>query len=251
MSYKNISLIIIYVFLTNCTTSTLNNKLDKTNVSVYSNKGFALIFNEDYYSNKIITSRMDNRSLVLFQKNLNVNTKVKITNILNNKSIIANVGKKSNYPLFNNSVLSSRIANEIGLDIEQPYVEIREILKGSIFVAKKTKTYEEEKNVATKAPVNDISINDLNTEKSSSIKKNNNNFSYSIKIADFYFNDTAKIMTDRIINETLIKNPKIKKLSKEKYRVYLGPFDNINSLQRSFNDINILEFDNIEIIKND
>ena len=34
-----------------------------------------------------------------------------------------------------------------------------------------------------------------------------------------------------------------------KYRVYLGPFYNINTLQKSFNDINILEFENIEIIK--
>ena len=30
-----------------------------------------------------------------------------------------------------------------------------------------------------------------------------------------------------------------------------GPFNNINSLQKSFNDISILEFENIEIIKND
>ena len=84
------------------------------------------------------------------------------------------------------------------------------------------------------------------------IKKNSiKQFSYEIKIADFYYKDTAKIMIDRIINETQIKNPKIKKITKEKYRVYLGPFDKIASLQKSFNDINVLEFENIEIIKND
>jgi len=44
---------------------------------------------------------------------------------------------------------------------------------------------------------------------------------------------------------------KSKKLMKKKYRVYTGPFNNINSLQKSFNDISILEFENIEIIKND
>ena len=58
-------------------------------------------------------------------------------------------------------------------------------------------------------------------------------------------------MIDRIIGETKVLNPKIKKITKEKYRVYLGPFSNINSLQKSYNDINILEFENIEIIKND
>ncbi len=58
-------------------------------------------------------------------------------------------------------------------------------------------------------------------------------------------------MVERIKAETNIKEPKIKKISNEKYRVFLGPFNNINSLQKSFNDINILEFENIEIIKND
>ena len=59
------------------------------------------------------------------------------------------------------------------------------------------------------------------------------------------------MMVHRIINETSIRNPKIKKISDEKYRVFLGSFDNINSLQKSYNDINILEFENIEIIRND
>ena len=58
-------------------------------------------------------------------------------------------------------------------------------------------------------------------------------------------------MLKRIKNETDIKKPKIKKISNNKYRVLLGPFDNINSLQKSYNDINILEFENIKIIKND
>jgi cell division protein FtsN len=59
------------------------------------------------------------------------------------------------------------------------------------------------------------------------------------------------MMLSRIKIESLIENPKIKKISDKKYRVYLGPFNNINSLQKSYNDISILEFENLEIIKND
>ena len=59
------------------------------------------------------------------------------------------------------------------------------------------------------------------------------------------------MMVNRIKIESLIKKPKIRKISDKKYRVYLGPFSNINSLQKSYNDISILEFDNIEIINND
>ena len=139
----------------------------------------------------------------------------------------------------------------MNLNIDEPYIEILEISKNSMFIAKKAKTFDEEKNVAKKAPVKNISINDLNeinVSKSISIKKK---FSYKIKIADFYFKDTANVLINRIINETKIINPKIKKINKEKYRVYLGPFKDINSLQKSYNDISILEFENIEIIKND
>ena len=111
--------------------------------------------------------------------------------------------------------------------------------------------FEEEKKVASKAPVNNINISNLNIEETNTKNVKSKKFSYEIKIADFYFNDTASLLLDRINNETMIKDAKIKKIDEKKYRVYAGPFNNINSLQKSFNDISILEFENIEIIKND
>ena len=252
MFYRNVLFIIICVFLSNCTTTTLlNNKPNIKNLNSYSNKGFALVYNEELYKKKIVNKKIHERSLIIFQKNLKVNTPVKITNLLNNKSLIVNVGNNSNYPSFNNSVISSRIAEELELDNDQPYVEILEILENSIFVAQKAKTFEEEKKVATKAPVNVINISDLNVVKKDNKMNQKKKFSYTLKIADFYFKDTALMMLDRIKNESSIKNSKIKKISDKKYRVYLGPFNNINSLQKSFNDINILQFENIEILRND
>ena len=252
MRYNIYFAIFILLFITNCTTINLkNNKPNLILKESFSNKGFALIYNEDLYNKNIITKKIDERSLTIFQKNLKKNTQVKITNILNNKSLIANVGKKSDYPDFNNSVISSRIATLLDIDLDQPYIEIIEIIDNSLFIANKAKTYEAEKRVANKVPVNNISINDLNEIKIDKKKTINKDYSYTIKIADFYYNDTASMLIKRIINETKIKNALIKKISINKYRVYLGPFDNINSLQKSFNDINILEFDNIEFIKND
>ena len=70
--------------------------------------------------------------------------------------------KKLNYPLFNNSVISARIAKELDINLDEPYVEIIAIPENSLFIAKKAKTFDEEKNVANKAPVNDISIDNLN-----------------------------------------------------------------------------------------
>ena len=252
MNFKNFLFIIFFLLLTNCSIRNLPiNKKDIILKENFSNKGFALVYDKKYYDEGLISSHIDERSMVIFQKNLKINTQVKITNILNNKSIIAVVGKNSNYPLFNNSVLSKRIANELDLDPNEPYIEILEIIENSIFIAKKAKTYEEEKNVAKKAPVKSISINDLNNNNNDNKKTIKKTFSYEIKVADFFFNNNAKVMLNRIINETEIKNVRIKEITKQKYRVYLGPFNNINSLQKSYNDISILEFENFEIIKND
>ena len=253
MNYKNFLKIITFLLLINCTVDNLSvnneNLIIKKN---FSNKGFALIYDKKHYDNNLISKKIAERSLIIFQKNLKINTQVKITNILNNKSLIAKVGVSSDYPLFNNSVLSKRIANELGVNINEPYIEIVEIPENSMFIAKKAKTFDEERNVAIKAPVKSISVNNLNkiyvSNEKITVKKK---FSYKIKIGDFYFKDTAELMIDRIISETKVVNPKIKKITKDKYRVYLGPFNNINSLQKSYNDINILKFENIEIIIND
>ncbi|MDA7474119.1 hypothetical protein N8952_01195 [Candidatus Pelagibacter ubique] len=252
MLYKKLFIICCLILLNNCTVTTLTkNKNLNSLENPFINKGFSLIYNDKFYYDKVISKKIDERSLVIFQKNLKKNTIVKITNILNNKSIIGTVGSNADYPLFNNAVLSLRIADEIGLNENEPYVEILEVLEDAIFVAKRAKTFEEEKKVANKAPVNNINISDLNAKQTNTKNELSKKFSYEIKIADFYFNDTASLLVDRIVKETMIKNVKIKKINEKKYRVYAGPFNNINSLQKSFNDISILEFENIEIIKND
>ena len=46
-----------------------------------------------------------------------------------------------------------------------------------------------------------------------------------------------------------IKNVKINKQSPTNFRVFIGPFSDLNSLKNSFNAINVLEFESIEIIK--
>ena len=252
MLYKKLLTLCCFILLNNCTTATLTKNKDSISLdNPFINKGFGLIYDKTYYDKKIISKKINDRSLIIFQRNLKKDTIVKITNILNNKSIIGTVGKNADYPLFNNAVLSLRIADEIDLNENEPYVEILEVLEDAIFVAKRAKTFEEEKKVADKAPVNNINISDLNTKQTNTKNGLSKKFSYEIKIADFYFNDTALLLVDRIIKETKIRDAKIKKINEKKYRVYAGPFNNINSLQKSFNDISILEFENIEIIKND
>ena len=251
MYYKILIFIVIVFFLNNCTIDTVNkNKINYDFQKKFTNKGFTLIYTDKLLENGILTKKIDERSLLIFQKNLKKGTTVKIKNIFNGKTLIAKVSGNSTYPNFNNSVITSRIANILELNYKEPYIEITSFPEEYMFVAKRSKTYEEEKQIAEKAPVEIISINNINKKKdiTTEITKQ---FSYTIKIADFYFKKTAILMKKRIADEANIKNSKIQRISDNKYRVYLGPFVDINSLQKSFNDINIFEFENIEIIKND
>ena len=249
----NYRILIIFVFLTLSNCATID--IDKTDVQLpndrFSNKGFALIYNDYLYQSKEISKKIDERSYLIFHKTLKRNSNVKITNLSNNKSIIAKVkSNKADFPVFFNSVLTKRISDDLDLNEKEPYIEISLIQNNSSFVAKKSKMFEEEKKVAEKAPVDGIQINDLNNSISKNKEKNVENFSYSIKIADFYYKKTAEIMLVRIKKETGIKNFKIIKLSKTKYRVILGPFNDMKSLKDSYNKAIILNFENLEIIKN-
>jgi hypothetical protein len=250
MNYK--IFIIFLLFTYSCTTNNINNskKTEIIQSEIYSNKGFTLLFNEDLNKEKLISKKIEERSLIIFQRNLKKNTNVKITNLLNNKSILAKVGANSKYPNFFNSVVSQRIYDVLELNHLEPYVQIATVSENSTFLAKKAKMYEEEKQVAEKVPVEGISINDLSLNKKEKKKdQKKNKFNYIIKIADFYYENTAIMMQKRIEDELNLKNSKISKISNTNFRVYFGPFNNIKSLKNTFDDITPLNFENIEIIK--
>mgnify|MGYP001431631437 FL=1 len=252
MNYRILSIIFFTFFLIGCEQNSFNKNLANQNkLSKYKNSGFTLVYDNILKQEKKISKRIDNRSLFIFHKNLKENSFVKITNPKNQKTIIAEViSNKAKFSDFYNSVITLRIAEEISLDLNEPYIELVLISQNSTFVAKKAKTFKEEKKVAEKAPVDGIQIDNLGEtiDPKKEITKDSI-FNYSIKVADFYHKDSAKNMSDRIINETNIKNPIIKRISNTKYRVLLGPFNDIKKLKESFNDIKSLNFENIEILK--
>lgn len=251
MNYKSI-LIVFFIFLVGCEQNNL--KKDVVNreiMSKYKNSGFTLVYDPVLKKEKKISKKIDNKSLFIFHKNLKKNSFVKITNPINQKTVIAEViSNKVRFSDFYNSVITSRIADELSLNLNEPYIDLVLISQNSTFIAKKAKTYNEEKKVAEKAPVDGIQIDNLGeVNQPKNEAKKDNIFSYSIKIADFYYKDSAKNMSDRIIDETNITNPVIKTISNTKYRVLLGPFNDIKKLEDSFNEIKSLDFENIEILK--
>ena len=251
MNYKTL-FILIFILLTSCEQNNLKkNIVNQEIVTKYKNSGFTLVYNDVLKKEKKITKKINNESLLIFHKNLKKNSFVKITNPINQKTVIAEVvSNKAKFSDFYNSVITLRIAEELSLNLNEPYIDIVLISQNSVFIAKKAKTFTEEKKVAEKAPVDGIKIDNLGN---SSLQKKeitkDQIFKYSIKIADFYYKDSAKNMVDRITNETSIKNPIIRTITNTKYRVLLGPFNDIKKLEESFNEIKLLSFENIEILK--
>ena len=231
MKYKFYIKFILLLLLFGCNQSSLN-KIKKIDISVengYKNSGFALIYNDKLENIK----KLEPRSLDIYHKFLKKESIVKITNPRNGKYLIANVkSKKVKFSNFYNSILSLRIVEELELDLAEPFIEIVLLSKGSTFVAKKAKMFEEEKKVAEKAPVDGIKINDLNQKKVKKNKIKKKKFSYIIKVADFYYKESANLMVERIKDESLIDNVAIVKLSETKYRVLIDHFNDIKSIKK-------------------
>ena len=169
MRFRNSIFFILLIFLVSC--NQFNDKKSELNfkpAKKYKNSGFALIYNDNFKSKKL-----DQRSLQIFHKNLKAKSQVKITNPINNKSLIAEI--KSNrvkFSNFYNSVITDRIVEELNINRSEPYIEIVLISKDSTFIAKKSKTFEEEKKVAEKAPIDGIKISSLNNDiKKKKLKK--------------------------------------------------------------------------------
>jgi hypothetical protein len=251
MNFNKFLTILLILFLTACKQFDDNKKvINYSNYQKYSNTGFTLIYDEQLKKENKISKKIDDRALVIFHKKIKKNSFVKITNPANDKSIIAKViSNNVQFSDFYNSVITSRIANELSIDLNEPYVDLILISENSSFIAKKAKTFDEEKNVAEKAPVDGITIDNLGADLNKKNKVKKHKFLYSIKIADFYYKDSAENMILRIKKETNLKNPLIKKLSQTKYRVLLGPFNDIKKLEKSFDEIKLLEFENLEILK--
>ena len=217
---------------------------------VYSNKGFALIYSKD--SNISLEYKLDDTSINILSPNLPNGTPVRITNIINGKSLLTVVKNKTILPIYYNSVITNRIASELSINSSEPYVHIETINSNKLYVANDVKTFDEEKEVANKAPVDDIMVQSISLEtekKESKIENFVTNFNYIIKFADFYFEDSAIMLKNRLFEEYKIENILIKKLSQNNFRVYKGPYKDFEKLKKGFHNIENLDFDSIEIIK--
>ena len=145
------------------------------------------------------------------------------------------------------------MADQLELDFDNPYIELMTVRKNEKFIAKEASIFEEEKKVADKAPVTTISINDLSTSNDlsnskSKIKLSKKKPAYIIDIADFFYHESAVNVKNRFKKEANLTNIKIKTISKNKFKVYSGPYDSFKSMKETYLSLYNLGFEELNVI---
>ena len=247
MINNKIPLLLTFIFLFSCAGYEKNKILKEDSRVYYSSTGFALIYDETLYKNKIVDKKINNDQMQLLHNTLKRNTPVKIINLKNSKSIELRVYKKANYPKIFNVLISKEIASSLDLDLENPFVEILELKKNKKFIAKEGDIFDEEKNVAEKAPVDEIQMNTLTSSETKKIKNDNKKKNYIIVISDFYYEDSAINLKNDLFNKISLNNMSIKKINNKKYRLFVGPFKNFNALKNTYISLNNLGFESLNI----
>ena len=242
-------LLISTIFLNSCADYKTDRTTKKKEKQYYSSMGFALIYSDHHYLNKVVNKKIKNDDSVAMHNLLKINTPIKIINPDNSKFIETKIYKKADYPKIFNVVISRKIASFLELDFNNPYVEIIETKKNKTFIAKKSETFEEEKNVSEKAPVDEVKMDDLTKVENKTKKKLDKKSNFILVIADFYYEDSANNLMEEIIKKTTIKNISVKKINDKKYRLFSGPFKNFNALKTTYISLNKLGFENLNIYR--
>ena len=216
----------------------------------YSSSGFALIYNDELYDQKVINKKVKNDDIYVLHNFLKLNTPIRIINPDNSNFVEAKINKKGDYPKIFNIVISNKIASELKLDFDNPYVEIVEVKKNKKFIAKKGNTFEEERNVALKVTIDEIKVDDLNTFTKKNVKKKLKHKTFTIKINDFYFEKSVTELKNELLKKTKFKNMYIKKINNKQFRLLVGPFNNFNALKIAYISLNNLGFENLNIYNN-
>ena len=241
-------LFVILLLILSCSSNLNSSKIKKT----YAAKGFAYIYNDADFNDKIIKGKMNNDIMQISHQYLRVGTLIKISNPKNKKSIVLRNKKKIKYPEFYKILITKSVAEKLDLKKDLPLIELVEVKKNKSFVAKKAKMFNEEKKVPTKAPVTSVQISNISKAKKNNDKKNIEKI--YILIGSFYSFDTAEFLKQRIIKDLKDinnKKIKIKKINEKKTQVISGPYTSVNLLKNDYIEFKSLGFEELDIFINE
>ena len=124
---KKILASIFICLLYSCADYNTGKSIKEKNKLYYSSSGFALIYEPDLYTQRVVNKKIiNNEKLLVMHDVLRINTPIRIVNPVNSKFINTKVYKKADYPKIFNVVISQKVAAVLELDNNNPYIEIIE-----------------------------------------------------------------------------------------------------------------------------
>jgi len=209
---KNKIIIIFFIFITSCQKSPIYESFQN-----YEKMGFAEISNTD----------------IIVHHTLAPNSQTRITNLLNNKNIVVNIDKNTNYKKQREIIISKKYAELLELSSNLPLVKIESLRSNKTFKANLGQIYEEEKKIAQNIDIKNVDIVDLTTNKQS---KNLKLKKVTIFYGDFIYKNSAQDIASLLKKEISNINPIIVQVNK-KYRVNAKIINDINDFDIFFNKI--------------
>ncbi len=244
MKYK---IIILIFFLTSCAQNYSKTNLNQPFIS----KGFAYIYNDEDFVDKIIKKKLDNNSLQIAHNKLRPGTLIKIINVKTNESIIVKNTKRFQYPDFYKILITKAVADELNLKADLPLVEVIELKKNKSFIAKEAKIFKEEEKIHNNAPVETVKIDNIskNNNKDKTVKEK-----FYIIIAEFYSKNSASLLKERINKElTNFDDKKLFINTKKSNKISLlsGPYNSINLMKNDYILLKKFGFEELDISINE
>ena len=238
----------LFIIILSCSPQLTTINQSKT----YTSKGFAYIYNEDDFNQKIIKGKMNNNIMQISHQFLKTGTLIKISNPKNKKNIVLKNIKRIRYPDFYKILITKQVAEELDLNLEIPILEIIEIKKNKSFIAKKAKIYKEEEQIPSKAPVDSVKISNISKNKINNTKKKKDQI--YILIGSFYSIETANFLKQRIkvdVPDFNFKKLRIKKINNKETQVISGPYISVNSLKNDYIKLKSFGFEELDIFTNE
>jgi hypothetical protein len=180
----------------------------------------------------------------VIHRNITPNSKVKITNLLNKKSLVVEVNKNSNFKKEREIIIPNKYMDLLELNYNLPIVKIETLRTNKTFKADTAKIFDEEKKITQNVEIKNVDIIDLSKNNSS---KNNNLNKLIIYYGDFTFKNSALDMVSLLKKEIKNLNPTVIQVNK-KFRVKVTTINDISEFDIFFNKIVNTKFDNYNII---
>jgi hypothetical protein len=180
----------------------------------------------------------------VIHRNIAPNSKVKITNLLNKKSLVVEVNKNSNFKKEREIIIPNKYMDLLELNYNLPIVKIETLRTNKTFKADTAKIFDEEKKITQNVEIKNVDIIDLSKNNSS---KNNNLNKLIIYYGDFTFKNSALDMVNLLKKEIKNLNPTVIEVNK-KFRVKVTTINDISEFDIFFNKLANTKFDNYNII---